>query len=200
MYKHGIEVTEKQTANVRPLSTSYGVQVIVGTAPIHLTAHPEQTVNKPILLNSWEEAKEKLGYSERWNLYTLCQSMYASWKLFQVYPAVFINVLDPERHSKDSESKNIQILSHQAVLEQEGILLSTIQINQGSGAMADFAKVGSAKAGAAAQGPALTPEKDYIVSFNELGYPVITMLSTGDGYDLEQIQVSYRYLDRKSVV
>ena len=109
MYKHGIEVTEKQTANVRPLSTSYGVQVIVGTAPIHLTAHPEQAVNKPILLNSWEEAKEKLGYSERWNLYTLCQSMYASWKLFQVYPAVFINVLDPERHSKDSESKNIQI-------------------------------------------------------------------------------------------
>lgn len=199
MYKHGIEVTEKQTANVRPLSTSYGVQVIVGTAPIHLTEHPEQTANKPILLNSWEEAKEKLGYSERWNLYTLCQSMYASWKLFQVYPAVFINVLDPERHSKDSESKNIHILSHQAVLEQEGILLSTIQINQGSGAMADFAKVGSAKVGAAAQGPALTPEKDYIVSFNELGYPVITMLSTGSGYDLEQIQVSYRYLDASMV-
>ena len=78
-------------------------------------------------------------------------------------------------------------------------MLSTIQINQGSGAMADFAKVGSAKVGAAAQGPALTPEKDYIVSFNELGYPVITMLSTGSGYDLEQIQVSYRYLDASMV-
>ena len=59
--------------------------------------------------------------------------------------------------------------------------------------MAELCKSTEARnVGAAAQGPALTPEKDYIVSFNELGYPVITMLSTGAGYDLEQIQVSYR--------
>ena len=73
MYKHGIEVTEKQTANVRPLSTSYGVQVIdSGTAPIHLTAHPEQAVNKPILLNSWEEAKEKLPDTRNDGICILC--------------------------------------------------------------------------------------------------------------------------------
>ena len=100
-------MTEKQTANVRPLSTSYGVQVIVGTAPIHLTAHPEQAVNKPILLNSWEEAKEKCLDTRNDGICILCVRVCTHpGNLFQVYPAVFINVLDPERHSKDSESKN----------------------------------------------------------------------------------------------
>lgn len=199
MYKHGIEVTEKQTTNTRPLATAYGVQVIVGTAPIHLAKSPEGTVNKPLLLNSWAEAKEILGYSDNWETYTLCQSMYASWKLFHVYPAVFINVLDPKRHSKDVEASEIQVQSHQAVLNREGILLDTIKINQGTGAMAGKAKVGTDTLGQAAQGPALTLEKDYIVSFNEEGKPVITLLSTGDGYELNQITVSYRYVDASMV-
>ena len=34
MYKHGIEVTELATRYEDPLATRFGVQVVVGTAPV----------------------------------------------------------------------------------------------------------------------------------------------------------------------
>ena len=199
MYKHGIEVTEKQTTYERPLATAYGVQVIVGTAPVHLTQDPESAVNKPMLVSSWAEAQEKLGYSEDWDKYTLCQSMYASWQMFNVYPAVFINVLDPAKHSKENAAENFPVVSHQVELSQDGILLSSIRVNQGSGSLAGSGKAGTAKAGRAAEGPALSPDKDYIVSVTESGRTLLTMLSTGAGYELEQVSVSYKYLDPSMV-
>lgn len=195
MYKHGIEVEEKRTAYERPLATAYGVQVIVGTAPIHLTEDAEAAVNRPVLLSSWEDAVKKLGYSQDWERYTLCQAMYASWRLFNVYPAVFINVLSPERHGVDVEAEEIPVTGHQAELKRDGILTGSIAVNRGTGAKIGEGRIGEAKAGTAAAGPALTPEKDYIVGMNEAGRAVITLLSTGDGYELESLSVSYRYVD-----
>ena len=199
MYKHGIEVTEKTTAYERPLSTEYGVQVVIGTAPVHLTADPAGAVNRPVLLNSFAEAEEALGYSDDWEKYTLCQSMYASWQLFHVYPAVFINVLDPEKHSKKAEESPYPVSNHQVTLEQDGILLDTVTINQGSGARVGTAKVGSATVGEQAEGPALVKDQDYIVSVDENGKTRITLLSTGSGYELAEISIGYQYLDPSMV-
>ena len=89
MYKHGIEVTERATSFPSPLSTKYGVQVIFGTAPINLAENPAAAVNRPIKATTFEEAEKALGYSEDWEKYTLCQSMYASFKLFQIYCILF---------------------------------------------------------------------------------------------------------------
>ena len=100
MYKHGIEVNEKATSFPSPLSTRYGVQVIFGTAPVNLADDPYNASNRPIRVSSFEEAQAALGYSEDWEHYTLCQSMYASFELFQIYPVVFVNVLDPVKHVK----------------------------------------------------------------------------------------------------
>lgn len=47
---------------------------------------------------------------------------------------------------------------------------------------------------AQAEGTALKLNEDYISSFNSAGKSVITLLSTGNGYELENIQVSYKYL------
>ena len=199
MYKHGIEVTEKTTAYERPLSTEYGVQVVIGTAPVHLTADPAGAVNRPVLLNSFAEAEEALGYSDDWEKYTLCQSMYASWQLFHVYPAVFINILDPEKHSKKAEESPYPVSNHQVTLEQDGILLDTVTINQGSGARVGTAKVGSATVGEQAEGPALVKDQDYIVSVDENGKTRITLLSTGSGYELAEISIGYQYLDPSMV-
>lgn len=49
MYKHGIEVEEKKTTYQRPLATSYGVQVVVGTAPVNLTKNPKGYVNLSLI-------------------------------------------------------------------------------------------------------------------------------------------------------
>lgn len=95
-YKHGIEVTEKATSMPSPLSTEYAVQVIFGTAPINQAADPKKAVNRPVKATTFEEAKKALGYSDDWEKYTLCQSMYASFQLFQTSPVIFVNVLYPD--------------------------------------------------------------------------------------------------------
>lgn len=98
MYKHGIEVEEKATAYEQPMATRYGVQVIIGTAPVNLAE--QVLVNKPVKVSSWDEAVKTMGYSDDWEKYTLCQSMAACFQIFKVYPVIFINVLDPVKHKK----------------------------------------------------------------------------------------------------
>lgn len=174
MYKHGIEVKEKKTTYQRPLATAYAVQVIVGTAPVHLTKDPRAFVNRPVLVQSYAEALEKLGYLEDWN-YTLCQSMFASFQLFNVYPVVFINVLDPDKHRKEKEEAEYLVTAHQLELPDSGVLLDSVKVKN-----------------------TLTPlilDKDYILNFNEEGKVILTLLSTGSGYDLEKVKVAYHCLD-----
>lgn len=194
MYKHGIEVEEKKTAYQRPLATSYGVQVIWGTAPIHLTKNPQAAVNRPILINSFSEAEEKLGYTDDWR-FSLCQSIYASFQLFNVYPVIFINVLDPDKHSKETEEVTYQVENHQVILNESGILLDSIQVNQGTGDMVGKAAVGAAKTGIPSDLTALAVDQDYILNFNDDGKVILTLLSTGAGYGMESIKVKCRYLD-----
>ena len=69
MYKHGIEVVEKATAYEQPLATRYGVQVLIGTAPVNLVE--DAKVNQPVRVSSWDEAEALLGYSDDWEKYTL---------------------------------------------------------------------------------------------------------------------------------
>lgn len=180
MYKHGIEVEEKKTTYQRPLATSYGVQVVVGTAPVNMTKNPKEYVNRPVLVQSFAEAVEKLGYTDDWS-YTLCQSIYASFQMFNVYPVIYVNVLDPDKHSKDESEAACQVKNHQVTLDKKGILLSSIQIK------------------AQAEGAALKLNEDYISSFNSAGKSVITLLSTGKGYELRNVQASYKYLDPSMV-
>ncbi len=110
MYKHGIEVVEKGTAYEQPLATQYGVQVLVGTAPVNLAE--TGNVNKPVKVSNWDEAVKKLGYSEDWEKYTLCQSMVACFQMFRVYSVIFINVLDPSKHKKQNEAGKRYLKNH----------------------------------------------------------------------------------------
>lgn len=197
MYKHGIEVVEKKTTYQRPLATSFGVQVVVGTAPIHLTKDSRAPVNRPILVQSFSEAQEKLGYTDDWR-FSLCQSMYSSFKLFNVYPVVFINVLDPDKHSKECSDAVYPIKNHQAEISEAGVILDSIRVSKGTASVSS--KTGTAaKEGGAENSSVLLLNEDYIVSFNGDGIPVITFLSTGAGYNLDEVKVKFNYLDPEMV-
>lgn len=68
---------------------------------------PHNVTNTPVIAYNWDEAVSKLGYSEEKDedghyLYTLCASMYASFKLVNVAPVIFVNVLDPNKHKKEN--------------------------------------------------------------------------------------------------
>ena len=48
-YFHGVYNSEIDTSLTAPIQGSAGLQVIFGTAPIHLSRDPAAAVNKPML-------------------------------------------------------------------------------------------------------------------------------------------------------
>lgn len=180
MYKHGIEVEENATSYVRPLATQYGAQVVIGTAPINLAADGRAAVNKPVMVSSWDEAVSKLGYSDNWEDYTLCQSMAASFQMFRVYPVIFINVLDPEKHKKENTAEDHAPVNHQVVLGT-GILKDSVVVKE------------------TAEGDVKKLDTDYILTYDESGRLIVTLLSTGSLYNSESINIASSSLDPSAV-
>lgn len=157
-YYHGVRVVEEGTDTAQPINGSVGLQVVIGTAPVNLSEDPAAAVNVPVLCNSMQDAKKKLGYSEDFEAYTLCQSMYASFIAYAVAPVVFINVLDPAKHKKENPAKEYGIVNSQIVMDDvTGVLRDSVKVYAGE--------------------TLLTANDDYLLSFNTKGQLVITMVS-----------------------
>lgn len=156
-YNHGVRVAEEGTEITPPINGTAGLQVVFGTAPINLADNPAAAVNVPVACYSFQDAKSKLGYSEDFESYTLCQSMYASFLAYAVAPIVFINVLDPAKHKKANEATDCVVVNGQAIIEETGILKDSVKVKVGENA--------------------LVAGTDYLLSFNGKGHLVITMLS-----------------------
>ena len=107
MYRHGIYVSEQETSMIAPLNGTAGLQVVIGTAPVHLLADPAAAINKPLLVYSKAEAIAAVGYSDDFASFTLCEAISASFAVVNVAPLVLINVLDPAKHSAEMEEKQL---------------------------------------------------------------------------------------------
>jgi hypothetical protein len=174
-YYHGIRTQENPTSIPKPVTGSAGLQVIFGTAPINLADDPYAAVNKLILAYEYADAVKNLGYSTDYEKYTLCQSMYASFVLFNVAPVVFCNVLDPAKHFKSNAESTYTVTNKQALINIEGILLDTLVVKSGT--------------------TTLIVNMDYIATFNDSGYVVITLITGGAGADATTLKVSSNSID-----
>ena len=94
MPEHGIYVSQQATSVSTPVVADSGVPFVVGLAPVQSAESPVQA-GKPVLCTRWAEAVEKLGYSDDWKTYTLCEMMYSHFQLFGCQPVILYNVLDP---------------------------------------------------------------------------------------------------------
>lgn len=177
-YYHGARVLEEGTDITPPINGTAGMQVVIGTAPVNLTDNPEAAINTPIICYSFQEAKSKLGYSEDFDKYTLCQSIYACFLAYAVAPVVFINVLDPAKHKKDNGSKEYGVVNGQAVIEEAGILKNSVKVLAGE--------------------DELVAGVDYLLSFNTKGHLVITMLSDR-ALEVKQVNVTSVSIDPEAV-
>ncbi len=157
-YYHGVRVLEEGTDIASPINGASGLQVVIGTAPVNLAENPAAVVNVPVVCTSLLDAQKKLGFSENFEAYTLCQAMYASFVAYAVTPVVFINVLDPARHKKDNEEKDYGVVNGQAVVDdQTGILKNSVKVKAGE--------------------TLLVEDVDYLLSFNNEEQLVITLIS-----------------------
>lgn len=157
--KHGVYVTEKATPLATPVTGTAGLQVVIGTAPVHLLDNPEAAVNVPLLAYSFAQAAQAVGYSDDFAAYSLCQSMSAAFQVVGTAPLVLINVLDPAKHAAEVEESTVQVNGGTAVLTTKGMLLKELVVKSG--------------------GTALQAGTDYTAAFNDEGEVVIALLGEG---------------------
>lgn len=174
--EHGIYVTESPTSVPQSTAATNGVPVVFGLAPVNMAADPAASVNTPILATSYDEAVEKLGYSENFKAYTICASIYAHFKKQSVGPVVFVNVLDPSVHKKALAEQEYTVVAKQVKIEQEGILNDESLVVKNDTAT-------------------LVKGEDYTVSYNTSGYLVITVIDGGDAANAAALKVSGNQLD-----
>lgn len=178
-YKHGISILENNTPIVPPKQGSSGVQVIIGTAPINLVEN--KSVNEPLLVFSYSEAIAKLGYSNSFDKFTLCQSIDASFKVFNVAPIILINVLDPAKHKTIVSAKTVVISNKLAIEEIEGILLDTLVVKNEAGSTTYI------------------KDTDYSLRFNEFGFLEIEAIADGAAEIETEFTINYSHLDVSKV-
>ncbi len=175
IYPHGVYVTEQATSLVAPILGTAGLQVIVGTAPVHMLKEPEKAVNTPILANSYKEAVSALGYDSDFSAYTLCESISANFSVVGTGPLVLINVLDPAKHSADIEETTIEVKNGTAALAVKGVMPGKLSVKNGSAE--------------------LTLDTDYTIAFDTDGTLKIVIIPGGAGDDAANITVSGKRLD-----
>lgn len=128
MIQHGIVINENEDNIAVGTQSEGGIPVVFGTAPVHLVEDPKSAVNRVILCKNIQEAKKKLGYSEDFASFTLCQSMKMSFLEYKLGPVAFVNVLDPEKHCKDFSEQNLTVERNQASLYLKGVLLDSLKV------------------------------------------------------------------------
>ena len=186
-YQHGVRVIEQETSIVAPILGTAGLQVIFGTAPVNLAADPYSVTNKPVIAYSWAEAVNALGYSADFEKYTLCQSMYANFKLYGIAPVIFVNVLDPDKHRKTNEAQTVTVADLEATVPLTGILRDTVKV-----------AVHTTADGPGEDVP-LSLDTDYVLAFDDAGQLVITLISGGAGAEATELTVESASIDPEKV-
>lgn len=177
-YQHGVYVEEQATSITAPIEGTAGLQVVIGTAPINQVAYNTISggvVNVPLIAYSYKEAVQQLGFSTDFKSYTLCQSIYTAFQVVGVAPVVFINVLDPDKHKKDLETTTLTVASKKATLDEQGVLLPTLELKNGE--------------------TALKSGTDYTATFNDDGTVSIAFVSA----DITSVTVAGSKLDPSAV-
>ena len=129
-YKHGVYASEIATSLLAPVTGTAGLQVIVGTAPVHTLDDPAAAVNKPLLVNNYKEAVAAVGYSDDFAKYTLCEAIAANFSYIGAAPLVLINVLDPNKHSAAFNNTTLQVNGGVALLNKNGVILSGLKVEK----------------------------------------------------------------------
>lgn len=178
-YKHGISVTESPTSFLTPINGTAGLAVFVGTAPVNMVA--DGAVNKPILVNKYEEAYAKLGYSENFDKHTLSGAMFATFNMYNVAPVIFINVLDPNNpaHVKSVEVSEKKPEAHKIIISDEGVIAKTVTVKS--------------------EENSLVNGTDFDITYDSTGKCIISLVETSSYYNSKSFNVGYSILDPSGV-
>lgn len=176
-YKHGAygEITDSRVTNATQADV---VAAYIGTAPINLIRGyaDANLINMPIKVANMSDAQSKLGYSDNWKDFTLCEAFAEHYDntVGNVGPIYVVNVLDPDTHkAAEKTTKELSFSNKRAEFESSDIILDTF-------AIADMVE-----------------GVDYSLEYNFAKGSVIVKL-LGDTAD-ETVQCSYNTVDASAV-
>ena len=131
-YKHGAygEITDSKVTNATQADV---VAAYIGTAPINLIRGyaEKDLINMPIKVANMSDAQSKLGYSENWEAFTLCEAFAEHFDntVGNVGPIYVVNVLDPDTHNAaEKTTKELSFVNKRAEFESSDIILDTFAI------------------------------------------------------------------------
>jgi hypothetical protein len=117
-FYHGVSTKQTETSVSTPVTANSGVAFIVGAAPVHTVGGK---VNEPVMCQNYGEAVSALGYSDDWTKYPLCEAVYSQFKLYNISPVVFVNVLDPAKHKTTVAAEEYPIADKKVLLPLEAL-------------------------------------------------------------------------------
>ena len=123
----------------------------------------------PVLCTSWDEAVEKLGYSDDWDNFDLCEFMYSHFKLFGCAPVIFVNALDPSSDKEAVTAAAMDVEDHQVELPFEAIA-SSITAKNGQ--------------------TSLVKGTDFDVVYED-GKCIVELISTSAAYSASSLTIGY---------
>lgn len=173
MAKHGIFADSVGSGVSSPIVAETGIPFVIGSAPVQSAAHPA-AVGLPVLCENFADFVDKLGYSDDWEKYTLCEFAYSHFKLYGRQPIIVVNVLDTATMAEAVAAADIDVVSHQVSLPHDAISDSNLIVKAAGG-----------------QGNALVKGSDYDVFYTDAAC-VIELLSASSAYDATALNVAYK--------
>lgn len=158
--------------------------VYIGTLPINLVRGWKELdlVNKPIKVTSMMQAQRTVGYSPRWENFTLCEAIAAHFNnsIGNIGPVYLINVLDPKLHKKDTATATtITTFAGSGSLKTDTIILDTLTVT--------------------ADSKTLVEGEDYTLDYN-YNNSTLTISSPDDDHPLaSSLSLSYEEVDDSKV-
>lgn len=131
-YKHGTygEITSSKVTDAKQSNV---VAAYIGAAPINLIrGYAEKNlINMPIKVANMSDTQSKLGYSNDWEAFTLCEAFAEHFDntVGNVGPIYVVNVLDPDTHrAAEKTTKELSFTNKRTEFESSDIILDTFAI------------------------------------------------------------------------
>ncbi len=130
-YRHGAYADIASSRDYVSPSGVGTIPVYVGRAPIHQLPDYAGKTNVPLLISSFNDGAAKIGYSDDWENFELCEAVYAHFRnsVQSVGPIVVINALEPTTgESEATKSVSVTFSKRKAKIVSSTVILKTIAI------------------------------------------------------------------------
>ncbi|MCL2487349.1 MAG: phage tail protein [Oscillospiraceae bacterium] len=124
---HGIKVIRVAIRGGRTDETSVSIPFFIGAAPVQSADNPA-AAGDVVLGTGFAQIVGRLGYSDDWEKYDLCEAMDTHFRLYRCQPAIFCNLLDPAKMVTTVAAADMPVVNGRVLLPLEAINDGTLVV------------------------------------------------------------------------